>query len=427
MQRTRNLAIVLIALAAIVGIALYAARHAQRDDVAVKMETVTLKPFTVKLPENGVVMRPLTQTIPTLVAGNIERILVKAGDRVAEGQLLATVDNPTLRYQAAGSQEDYNSSVANVSSARVNEQNARVQYQGTVDTAKTNLEEAQRIYNADAALFAQRAISRNQLDTDRAKLQQARVSYNEAVQQLRLGAVSGYGQNSVKYAESTAEKSRILNEQNQQQVAFTRITAPFGGLIQTVAAQPNDPLRSLQPGDTVTAGQALFTIAGGSGYIVKAEVDEQDIINVRVGQRALVGGQDFPGKNIVGRVAQIAPVAIKSTDTSSTAKQVLTTIALESSPEYLKDGLTADVDILTSDIPRAISVPNDAVVKDGTKSYVYVVSDGVARKRQITVGRVGDTRTLVKSGLVAGDRIVAQKPVGVTDGTPVKASPSPSP
>ena len=429
MKRTRNLIILAVAAIAIVVIAVFASHRGSGDALAVKTQRVVLTTFTVKLPENGVVMRPLVATIPTLVAGNIGNIYVKAGDRVSAGQLLATIDNPALTYNAAGSQADYNSAAANVSAAQVQEKNAGVGYQATVDTNKSALDEAQRVYDADLSLFNNKAIPRNQLDADKAKLDQARVAYNQALEQAKLGAVSGFNGNSVQYAVAAARKAQILNAQNQQQVGFTRIVAPFEGTIQTVAAQTNDALRSLQSGDPVTAGQALFTMSGGAGFIVKAQVDEQDVINVKPGQRANVSGQDFPGKTIVGRVARIAPVATKSTDATSTAKQVLTTIALESSPSFLKDGMTADVDILTSYVPKAVVVPNDAVMKEGSNSYVYVVEKGVARKRPIRVGKVADTQTQVTSGLAPGDDVVVAKVPGLADGKRVKplSSPKPSP
>jgi RND family efflux transporter MFP subunit len=301
-----------------------------------------------------------------------------------------------------------------------------VQYQGAVDTQKSAYDEAERVYDADVALYKQQAIPRSQLDADKAKLDQAKVAYDQAVEQLRLGAVSGYGQNSVQAAQADAEKARIVNQQNQQQVSFTRIVAPSSGIIQTVANNPNDALRTLQQGDSVTAGQALFTLAEGAGYIVKAQVDEQDIINVRLGQRANISGQDFPGKTLRGHVASIAPVAAKSTDTSSTSMQVLTTIALDESPDFLKDGMSADVDILTTDIPHAITVPNAAITKDKGKSYVYVVTNGAAHKRAIVPGRAGDTATLVSSGLAPGDVIVAAATPGISDGAKVTPLPSPS-
>jgi HlyD family secretion protein len=422
--------LVLIGILAGIGIVLVAAKMQGGGDspkVAVRLTTVHLSTFQTKLPENGMVQHPRTQTVPTLVAGNLGGVYAKPGDYVSAGEILATVQNPQLESNAASSQADYNQAQASIETARTNAQNARVTYQAAVDTAKSNLDEAKRIYDADVALFAQKAIPRNQLDADKAKLDQMQVQYDQAVRQLRLGAVTGYSQDSVQIAEATARKMAIVNTSNQQQVSFERIVAPFSGVIQTVATQPNDPLTPLHAGDPVTQGQALFTIAEGGNYIVKAQVDEQDIINVHPGQPAIVSGQDFPGRHISGHVAQIAPVASKSTDASSTAKQVLTTIRLGSSPPFLKDGMTVDVDILTSDIHNALVVPADAVVNDKGGTYVYVVRKGVAHKTPVKTGKSNDSQTIVLSGIAAGDTIVAQKNPALKDGASVTPAPSASP
>ncbi len=427
MNRTRNAAIVVAALLIVVVVAVVSAHRNGGAELPAMLQTVKYSAFSVKLPENGVVMNSTTVTVPTLVGGNIGQIYAKPGAHVQAGELLATIENPTLEYNAASSQADYTNAAANVSTARIQEQNAQVQYQAQVDTNKSALNEARRVYDADVALLAQKAIARSQVDADKAKLEQAQVAYDQAVQQLKLGAVSGYGMDSVQAAQANAEKTKIINQQNQQQVAFTRITAPMGGILETVASESGNALRSLQPGDAVTAGQTLFTLAADNRYVVKAQVDEQDIINVHVGQAATISGQDFPGHVIRGHVVHIDPVAQKSSDASSTAMQVLTTIALDTSPRYLKDGMSADVDIITSDIPHTISIPSGAINKSGSTSYVYVVTGGVAKKRTVTLGRAGDSTTLVTSGLAPGDIIVAARVPDLTDGTRVTPLPSPSP
>src|SRR5581483_8190304 len=259
-------------------------------------------------------------------------------------------------------------------------------------------------------------IPRNQVDVDKAKLDQAQVQYDQALRQLQLGAVTGYGQNSVQYAQAAAEKAAIVNSSNQQQLGFTRIAAPVSGTIQTVASQTGDPLTPLRPGDPVVAGQALFTIAAGGGFIVKAQVDEQDIINVHTGQRVKITGEDFPGQTLSGYVSSIAPVAIKSTDPSSTARQVVTTIRLDGSPSFLRDGMTVDVDILTTDVRNAIVIPTAAIGKDGTGAYVYVVRGGKLVKTHITTSQKNDTQTVVKSGLAPGESVVAAKDPLLHDG-----------
>ncbi len=428
MKRLGVLVAVIVGIAAVLFIAKVGNRGDSASGVPAKLVTVHRTTFQTKLPENGVVQHPRAATVPTLISGNIGEIYVKAGDTVSAGELLATIQNPTLESNAAGSQADYTSAEANIRTARVNEQNARVTYEAAVQTAKSNLNEAQRVYNADLSLYRNKAIPRNQIDTDKATLDKMRVAYEQALRQLRLGAVTGYGENSVQYAQAAAQKAAIANQANQQQLSFTRVAAPFSGVIQSVATQPGDPLTPLHAGDPVTQGQMLFTIAERGSYIVKAQVDEQDVINVRVGQPVSVSGQDFPGKHIPGHVESIAPVATKSTDASSTAKQVLTTIRLDSSPEFLKDGMTVDVDILTSDVRNVVAVPDDAIVNESGKSYVYVVRKGVAHKVLITTGQANDAQTIVKSGVVPGDVIVGQKLAAIQDGVHVTSAPaSPSP
>jgi HlyD family secretion protein len=422
--------LVLVGILAGIAVVLLAAKMQSGGDApaaAVRLTTVHRTSFVTKLPENGIVQHPRTATIPTLVAGNLGGVYARPGDYVTAGQLLATVQNPQLESNAASSQADYNQAQASIQTAKTNAQNAQVTYRAAVETAQSNLNEAKRIYDEDVALYAQKAIPRNQLDTDKAKLDQMQVQYDQAVRQLRLGAVTGYSQDSVDIAQATARKMAIVNASNQQQLSFERIVAPFSGIIQTVATQTGDPLTPLHSGDPVTQGQALFTIAEGGNYIVKAQVDEQDIMNVHTGQPAIVSGQDFPGKHISGHVAQIAPVASKSTDASSTAKQVLTTIRLDSSPPFLKDGMTVDVDILTTNIQNALVVPNDAIVTDKGKSYVYAVRNGIAHKVRISTGRANDSETIVLSGIGAGDTIAAQKNPALKDGARVTPAPSASP
>lgn len=427
MKRLPVLLGIIAAIAAVVVLAKFANRSGGGAALAVQTFTVHRTDFQTKLPENGVVQHPRVATVPTLIAGNIGQIYAKPGDAVNAGQLLATIQNPTLESNAAASQADYTSTVANVRTARINEQNARVTYQAQVDTARANLKEAQRVYAADLSLYANKAIPRNQLDTDKATLEKMRVAYDQALRQLQLGAVTGYGENSVQYAQAAAQKAAITNQANQQQLSFTRIVAPFSGIIQSIATQPNDPLTPLHAGDPVTQGQMLFTIAESAGYTVKAQVDEQDIINVHVGQPVVVSGQDFPGKHISGHVALIAPIATKSTDASSTARQVLTTIRLDSSPEYLKDGMTVDVDILTSNLRNTLAVPNEAIATDAGKSYVYVVRKGIAHKVEVRTGQANDSQTIVKSGINSGDVVVAQKQPGLQEGVRITAAPSSSP
>ena len=322
-KRTRNLIIIGGALVLLVIVTVVAtARQARRRRGSSAAETQLHDVYRKASRERHVVMHERAATIPALVSGNLGQMFVQAGSAVSQGELLlATIYNPTIQYNAAGSEADAASANANISAAQGLEKSTKVGNQAQVATNKSALDLAKRVYDEDVTLYNNKAIPRNQLDTDKASLDQKQVAYDQSVQQLQLGAISGYNGGSVQAAQSAAEKASIINDQNQQQAAFLQIRAPFAGIIQSVTAQPSDALRPLQAGDAITGGQAIFTIAGGHGYIVRAQVDEQDIINVRLGMPALVTGQDFPGKTIHGHVATIAQPRSRQSRPTRRARQ----------------------------------------------------------------------------------------------------------
>jgi multidrug efflux pump subunit AcrA (membrane-fusion protein) len=90
--------------------------------------------------------------------------------------------------------------------------------------------------------------------------------------------------------------------------------------------------------------------------------------------------------------------------------------------------MTADVDIITTNIPNALTVPSSAIVTTSGKKYVWIVRDTALHKIPITTGPNNDTITVVKSGVAAGDRIAITPLATFTDGASVTvATPSPQP
>ena len=497
-KRRRNILILVAGLVLLVVIAVGAGKSRHSDVVLVKQQTVAYTVFRTKLPENGIVQRPRTQTLTAQIGGTVGNVFVKAGDHVAAGALLASIANPQIVNGAQGSAQMYRAALAhaqssiattrtNVVAAQASLESARarltqarqdlangsqsglgyggstaadqkVAAESNLSNASTNLREAQRLFAADQDLLSNKAISRDQLDQQQARLEQARVAYTQAKQQrasltgqlsrsrqvlqdnLR-SAQEAYAQaqaaleaarlqtggGEVAAANADAAKAASDNTYAQDQAANTQIRAPFSGRILSVASQVGDTLRPIQPGDPVAMSQTLFTLAGDDAFIVRTKVDEQDIISVQPGQLAQITGEDFPGKMLTGRVTAISPVAQRSEDPSSTARQVITTIRLDASPAFLRDGMSVDVDILTTNITHSIVVSNDAIVKQGAKRFVFVVRNGVAHKQPVRVGPKNDTQSVIIGGLRSGDRVVAEKPVLITEGAAVAPAPTPSP
>lgn len=327
---------------------------------------------------------------------------------------------------------------------------------------ETDFHEAQRIAAADRELYAQKALARSTLDADLAKLalaqsayDQARRDRNETYAQIArqkpvLADRVSADRDAVTQAEAALAAARANAAENRSgdvaaaradaehayedwhyaadQVGRLRIVAPFPGVVQTIATQSSDNLRTLQPGDAVTVGQAIVTISDDSGFVVRAKVDEQDVGSVQVGQVARVSGEDLGSTVLHGHVALIGATAQKSDDPANTSRQVITTIALDGSRPLLRDGMTVDADIVTIDRPHVLLVPPEAVRRDAAgRPYVFVIENGRAVKRSVVLGPTNETQAVVAGGLRPGDVVVAERDATVAAGTRVSpANPPPA-
>lgn len=475
---------VLLVLALIVGII-----HSRRAVPIVPVITVGYAPFAIELPESGVVQYPQVQTMSSEIAGNIGHVFVKTGEWVIAGQRLVTIENPEIIAAAQSSKAAYHSATARAESAEVTGSSNVVQAEASLEaararlaqaqqdlanglqsglgygettatavraqadanlaTATTALREARRIYIAYRDLYANKAVSRDQLDQAEAKYEEAQVSHDQALsQRSSLGsqlirsrvvladnlrsAQEGFAQAAAQLsaarvesgsgdvAAAQAEAARAGSEYAlaREQADATQIRAPYDATVLSVATEKTDPLRPLQPGDAVAVGQPLVTLAAQRAFVVRTKVDEQDAIDVGLGQHVQITGEDFPDRTLTGRVVEISPIA--------TARSVPITIRIDRAPAYLRDGMSVDVNILTTDLPRAIVVPADAIVHDSGTTYVYLVRQETAFKQPVRVGPSNETGSAIESGLRPGDVIVARSVVGLADGASVSISSPPA-
>jgi RND family efflux transporter MFP subunit len=479
-----------------------------RQAIPVRETIVRYRAFVTKLPETGVVQVPRLVTIPAGVPGTLAQIDVRAGERVAAGQLLATILNEqissnltTARDSAASAAGRARSVAATSAALPAQNRSSVVQAQAAVvaarsqltqarqdlaagaqsglgyggqtaeeqrlsaDTelskAKTELGEAKRTLDANQYLFDQKGLSHDALLQSQARYDQALASYHEAASEREiLGGQLAREQDvlrdrvrsaqdalqqalaALEAADAQAHASKAGDLQAadadaalasadlafaRDQAARLEVRAPLAGTVESVAAEAADPLRPLQPGDAITAGMPLFSIAPQDDLVVRTRVDEQDIAAVRIGQRALVSGEDFNGATLEGRVIAIAPMAQRSDDPANTSRQIVTTIALRKRLPFLRDGMSADVDIVTREQQHVLVVPVDALGSDDGGSFVYAIADGRARRTTVSVGAQNDSEAIVTAGLHDGDAIVAEKKLALSDGAPVTPAPSTSP
>jgi len=201
-------------------------------------------------------------------------------------------------------------------------------------------------------------------------------------------------------AESEARATRSAFEAQQRRLDDFLVRAPAAGVVLR---------RDAEIGEIVDTPAVLFQVGEMRPLRVTAEVDEEDIARVQPGQRALIRAEAFPGQALSATVATITPMG------NSARKAYRVRLALPDDTPLLI-GMTVEANIVLRQAENAVLVPG-AAVRDG---HVFVVQDGVVRRRPVVTGIQGPRLTEIRSGLAAGDVVVLAPPAGLADGGSVR-------
>jgi RND family efflux transporter MFP subunit len=170
--------------------------------------------------------------------------------------------------------------------------------------------------------------------------------------------------------------------------------------------------RDAEVGEVVDTPAALFWIGEPRPLRVTAEVDEEDIAQVREGQDVLLRADAFPGRVLTATVAQITPKG------DATRKAYRVRLALpEDTPLLI--GMTVEANIVLRRTEDAVLVP-PAAVRDGR---VFVVRQQVVERRTVELGIEGPRAVEVRYGLARGEAVVLDPPAGLVDGQAVRLRP----
>jgi RND family efflux transporter MFP subunit len=179
------------------------------------------------------------------------------------------------------------------------------------------------------------------------------------------------------------------------------ITAPIDGVVLR---------RDGEVGEIAEAGQILFRIGVLKPLQVVAEVNEEDIPRVDVGQTVLLRTDAFLGKRLEGTVREVTPIG------DPVAKTYRIKVALPDDTP-LKPGMSLEANVITHEKPGALLVPADAM--QGTT--LFVVEGGRLKKRTVEIGIRGTRAVEVLSGVTENDRVVSPAVTGLVDRQRVRA------
>ena len=207
-----------------------------------------------------------------------------------------------------------------------------------------------------------------------------------------------------------------LADINQQLVAAV-IRAQHPGLVVYGAANQNSMgyrggnQEAIQEGATVRERQPILTIPDMRRMAVKVNIHESAVQRIAVGQQVKVSVDAFPDQNLTGIVSKVAVVADSANSFLNPDLKVYpTTIEIDGTFDWLRPGMSAEVEILVTRLDDAIYVPLQAVSSYNDKRVVYIPRAGRTERREVEVGAFSESFIEITSGLNAGEQVLLLAP-----------------
>jgi HlyD family secretion protein len=300
-----------------------------------------------------------TASLRSEVLAKVVSIEVKEGDEVKEGAVLLRLDAQTLTAVLA------------------REEAGLRQNQINIDRQRNLVALRKQTLTRSVTLLQSRLINQSRVDEDRSQLSLAEADLRSAEQALERAVAS------------VAEA--------REQLGKTVIRAPFDGKVISIPIAVGE---IAVPTMSSIAGASLAKIVDTSSLQAKAAIDERDVGRIALGQRAEV----FVASN------QTTPLQAKVTGTSTNSIEV----TLDVTPDpavVIRAGISARASIFTGSSEQQLSVPVQAVVvrprsRTVNDFFVWVVQDGLAKRRSVVISGSDSRYQAIKSGVEKGEQVI---------------------
>jgi HlyD family secretion protein len=395
-----------IGLAVVVVLALVGLNMAQSSKgkaQAVQFARVRVEDITSRVRAPGKIEPRVQIKVSADIPGKVTHLAVKEGDMVKRGHLLLQLDDTQTR-------STYEQSRAALGTAQARQRDAEQALQ---------LAESQHV--RQRALFEQKLLSQAEWDQATRQIDAARIN--------------------VQTSRDEVSRARAATTGAADYMSKGRFVAPFDGVVSALNVEEGEIVVT---GTMNNPGTQILTFSDMSRMIVRADVDETDVVDMRLGQKAKITVDALPDTSFVGTVIEIGNTAKRSiTSTVEGQTNFEVKVAFDQQVPEVRPGMTADVDIATATHAATRSVPIQAVVvrtdreleragkkavkapkrkktdavfaaeddtvgrKDKEITGVFVVRDGVAKFVPVRPGIASETMIEVSGDLKAGDVVVA--------------------
>jgi membrane fusion protein, multidrug efflux system len=350
---------------------------------AVNVEVITLQssPMKQTYEAPGSVRAGQRAVLASKIQGTIRSASVQLGHTVQAGQALMQLDDAELAAEAARAEAAQNAA-----------QHRSLELKAGLESAQAEADLAAITFKRYQELFGKRSVSQQELDQMTARNHSAQA--NLASARARIEEARAHEQ------EAAAAVAAA-----QVRKGYSQITAPFAGVVSE---------KNADAGTLVSPGMPLLTIDDLGSYQLEVFLPEAHLQEAKVGVMVQVSVPSV-GLRAPAKIAEVQAAA----DASS--HSFLVRIRLPQA-DGLRTGLFGRA-VFSLATMSTLTVPEQATVRQGQLTSVFVVTEGRARRRLITVGRRSDAQAEVLSGLSDGEQVVVSDLSELADGSPVEIRP----
>lgn len=370
----------------------------------VEIAEVVVSDLVQTVVASGRITTPQRVSVGAVVTERVAEIPVNEGQSVKRGDVLIVLDDRDER--AALSQAQAAVAQAEARIRQMREVSLPAALQGLAQ-AEANLVLAKQQYDRAQELKAKGFVSASALDDAKRNLDVAQSQLAAARLQVETNSPTG---------------SDALVAQTALSQAHATLDAAQARLDQMVIRAPVDGTligRDVEAGDVVQPGKELMALAPAGETQVVVQIDEKNLSQLRLGQKALGSADAYPQQRFAAELIYINP-GIDALRGSVEVK-----LRVPQPPEYLRQDMTASVDIEVGRHASVLTIPSGAVFDAaGAQPWVLRVNEHRAERRAVRLGLKGEGRVEVVEGLASGDRVVATAGSGVAPGQRVRAAAS---
>ncbi|WP_017810828.1 HlyD family secretion protein [Clostridium saccharoperbutylacetonicum] len=385
---------------------------------------------------------------------NVASINVEVGDVVKKGDVLATIDTATLQEQISEAEQTFNSNQAKnnltLASAKQKYENMQYLYDNNLNTdiinaekavgsAELDLEDKRKTYEYYKVMLANGAMSQDTVNKEKITVDGAKDTYDKAtvaLEAIKVNAKQALAEVKMSYESAQViandKTAELALEDKKKKLADAKVLATVDGTVTNVNAIVG-----------IQSTGALFVIQDLNDLIVNVTVDERDVSDVKVGQKAEIT-TDVSGSDVIeAEVKNVEPISsnISSSANTNGGKATQTPNAATSNSassdvsynvkvqltghnDKIKVGMNAVVNIITNESENVYSVPYGAVVTKDGQSLVYsAVKQGneyVVKDIAVTKGLESDIDVAIDGADLADNMIILNEPTNYSVGSTVE-------